>query len=699
MRRFGAAAIAALLLATAVVAQDTPVLDPLIERIDVDAFERDGACYLERFNAEYSAGFTAEGVFRALVAVPAADDIRRAPFYDRLLSVSDLAIGQTCDLVTPAPEPLDATLTAIWNANPPGCDVQEQYGVAQIEALRRVLSRASDETVALAGVNREILDQYLSDAARVDCGTTSATPAPDTPPAPRPKPDPTPQVAVFDWRDLPVGEPITRRDNFDIPLADLLIPGRYIALLDGQFVAEDTQAIELAAMLELPVSAILEFMPRIGAVVLALPDDALQRMIDHPVVAGLTQDRLGFFNQSQRANNAAQDLVDQIASAPDNQFSPLTEIRDVRVYVVDGGIRADHTEIAGKLLHWRAVGGFHGGLTRYGCERHGTAVASLIAGKTLGIARNVDLIDVDITPCDGKDFTSFPASHILIALDWIAQTQDYLPAEVPTLVNLSLGVPAGDDTQFQVPAAMPADPGLFGLAAFEAKMDAFLDRYPEITIVAAAGNEGANACHYFPARMARVVTVGGSTVSDSLWGNSNFGPCVDTFALAEDVAAADAGRGVDGLSRINGTSFSTAIVTGVIAHRLAAGQDIADIRGDILRIPTTERDIQAQLARGTIPENGAMGATLQSLAKIYSPFRPDCVVSSYDGTLNMRSGPTLQNSVILTLQNGDGLILKGRSGDKWLLVTLQSGIQGWVARADNRATLVQNIQGRADCEN
>ena len=694
-----AIALVVALLASPVYGQAAKDPDPKIAALDYRQIEQRGACYLEDFNLGNRTSFTAEGLFQTLRALPRDHPFRNEIKYDFLLSAVDLAIGKTCDRVPPPP-PVDIRLSQIAHHGDP-CSLNDGLGIDGLREMQNVLRATSDASLRNASLNRNALERLLQQSLVVNCDPVRDETDPDpvpTPVPPKPKVPkaPTP-VPTKHWREYPVGDPLTRSDLFDIALQELLIPDRYILFYDDRAVeqvSDMTVAQSLVQTLDFPAAAMIEDMPRLGAMVLALAPEDLDQALEHPAILGLAQDRLGFFNAPMQANTLSQDVVDRRVGGPDDQFSPLQETLKTRVYVVDGGIRADHDEVTGKVVHWRAIGNKHGGLLRHACADHGTAVASLIAGHGLGIAQNVDLIDVDVTPCDAALKNSFPASHILMALDWISQTERFLPRrETHTLINMSLGVPAGNPDSYLREGGRR---DVIGLEAFEAVVRKFLQRNDHITIVAAAGNESANACHFFPAGMAEVVTVGGTTAQDTLWDGSNYGPCVDTFAPAQDILAAVAGASTSDKVRLDGTSFATATATGVIAHRLAAGQDIARIKSDILRPVTTTRSTQATLARGNIPEDGAMLGNLKFLAKIPDAFRGDCEVQSYDGTLNMRAGPGVGFGRKRTLVNGDAFQVLDTRG-RWLQIALEDGTSGWVASSDKRARLVRSITTSGMC--
>jgi subtilisin family serine protease len=59
-----------------------------------------------------------------------------------------------------------------------------------------------------------------------------------------------------------------------------------------------------------------------------------------------------------------------------------------------------------------------------------------------------------------------------------------------------------------------------------------------VTYGIAAGNDGANACNYSPARVAGAITVGATTSTDARASYSNYGSCVDIFAPGSSITSA-----------------------------------------------------------------------------------------------------------------------------------------------------------------
>ncbi|MDA7827606.1 S8 family serine peptidase [Rhodobacteraceae bacterium] len=547
-----------------------------------------------------------------------------------------------------------------------------------ILALNLLKSKDVDAVDKERQTNGLPLVLLLAAAFKPDCPTKKVDVV-DTPPTPtkpkvankpKPKKKQTPVPTVIPKKTTPIWYEYEIEDFQPTEDRNTSIPGRIIVFYDDDTIATPLQ---FAERFEIPLSAIVEFMPTLSAAVIQGCEEDLDRITTHPSVQAVFVDRIATLTSAVPAHTAAQDMVDQSDGKMDGKFDRLKEQSQTRVYVVDGGLQSNHEELSDKVAHWRAIGGLHGGLLADACASHGTGVASLIAGKTVGIAERVSMVDVDITPCDVSNPMEFPASHILVALDWISRSEQQLNDDTSVLVNMSLGFSVENDTDFVIPAKGITG-AMTGVDAFEDRVHRFLDKNPKITLVAAAGNAGKDACHYFPARMKRIVTVGGIDQTGAVWPHSNFGPCVDTFAPAFDIAVANSLDQTQKIRR-SGTSFAAAVVTGIIASRLNSGQSKTEILKSIMN-----RDSE------NIP-----------IARLVDPFRAQCKVATKYGALNFRQGQGTNGKIIKVLRNDDLIEIVKRFENGWAMIKIADGTLGWIATQTQSGPLIAGLDGQLGC--
>jgi len=230
------------------------------------------------------------------------------------------------------------------------------------------------------------------------------------------------------------------------------------------------------------------------------------------------------------------DRVDQRSLPLDGLFSASTTGESVYVYVLDTGVLAGHTELAGRVATgWSAVTDGYG---TGDCHGHGTHVSGIVAGTTYGVAPEATVVPVRAFDCTG----SGAWSNVIAGLDYIASDTTRRPA----VVNLSLGGAANATVDDAVNRAVASG----------------------VQVIVAAGNANTDACQYSPARVPAALTVGATTNLDARASYSNFGTCVDLFAPGTSITSAW-WTSDTATSTISGTSMATPHATGVAALLLA----------------------------------------------------------------------------------------------------------------------------------
>ena len=227
----------------------------------------------------------------------------------------------------------------------------------------------------------------------------------------------------------------------------------------------------------------------------------------------------------------------------------------IHCYVLDTGILPNHTEFTtGQvIMDYNAMTKSNRAQDDNG---HGTGVASIIGGKTTGVANRVILHSIKVLDATGAGYTS----DIIAGLNWVISNK-----RTPCVINMSL------------------------TGAFSSTLNTAVQNCINagIQVICAAGNEGIDAGTLSPANSTAVITTSAYDSSKTRPNWSNYGSVVDTFAPGSLVRAAW-GDSTTSYFLVSGTSFASPLVAGIICRFLKE------------RPNSTPTDIKSYLKRTSI---------------------------------------------------------------------------------------------------
>jgi subtilisin family serine protease len=323
------------------------------------------------------------------------------------------------------------------------------------------------------------------------------------------------------------------------------------------------------------------------------------------------------------------DQVEPITSISPKFYEWESDGTGVDVYVVDSGIRSSHEEFfSGQVTSGVDFNGDDGWAPTNPCNGgnfinggHGTAVASLIGGQELGVAKGATLIPVKFIACGGGYPNGIQASFMgaIWSMNWIMEQVEL--RERRAVINISWWLSEATTCTIPYPFCS-IDCEINCASALEYNISELMNDY-NVVVVASSNNQNVNtmcddsttSAMQSPMRMGYggmydvdpvnnptrrlVITVGGTDIDDEKYVccstlGSNGGPCVGIYAPAHLIKTAyltsnTAYRNQNEPLESSGTSFSAAIVSGVVARILEAypTKDVREV-WDFLKSEATD---------------------------------------------------------------------------------------------------------------
>jgi type VII secretion-associated serine protease mycosin len=318
----------------------------------------------------------------------------------------------------------------------------------------------------------------------------------------------------------------------------------------------------------------------------------------------------------------------------------------VVVAVVDSGVDDTRPDLAGALLPGIGLGSAAGTDGTEDNDGHGTAMATLIAGRgvdggALGMAPGARILPISV----GADGDKFTTASVAEGVTWaVDHDADVINLSLTSLATLT--------------------PDLLRAVNYAFDHDA--------VVVAGTGNDGEEHVGA-PANIKGVIAVSGTVEGNGPWPESNTGPETVLAAPAQKIVTAVPLKAADtGYAEVDGTSAATALVSGAAALVRARYPDL-DAGNVVNRLIVTATDLLApgrdnQTGFGQVNPVAALTADVPSVER--NPLAPPPRTSSAEPSPT--SGEALPVPPVEPGDNGPLLVAFGGLAAVGVAVTVVS---------------------------
>lgn len=283
--------------------------------------------------------------------------------------------------------------------------------------------------------------------------------------------------------------------------------------------------------------------------------------------------------------------LDYTSWPPNDQYAYTYDGSGVDAYVVDTGMLLTNQEFGGRATCGTQIvadSGSAGNIPCHDGNSHGTHVAGIIGGRTVGMAKQVNLISVKVIDQSG----SGSMANVAAGVDWVvSQKQTGAASGRPMLINLSIGGGKSSTLNQAINNAVNAG----------------------IVVVGAAANGATDACNTSPASATEAIIVGAAAQNSKPASFSNYGSCLDVWAPGINIQSAGISSDT-AYAYKSGTSQATPFVSGLAALYLQSGLGPTEISTAIV----ADARFVSALSEGGSPALIAYSGVLAGLGPAYT---------------------------------------------------------------------------------